>query len=148
MAKGSALAILTFLIGIGGIAVGGYSLFSTLTELGVHHTYHDSRTTPYTPPSEDTWAEIPDLSITFQVDAEESVHFLFTCTIYFEPVSGIRWNHFVLKIDDVRIYDSETTVGPTGGYSITILLFSSASVLQYNNASRCTCCCRGISKRN
>jgi len=132
MAKGSALAILALLIGIGGIAVGGYSLFSILTEPGVHRTYQDSRTNPYTPPSEDSWAVIPGLSITFQVDAGESVHFLFTCTVYFEPVSGIRWNHFVLKVDGSRIYESQATVGPTGG---TATEYHYSVALQYCNTT-------------
>jgi len=118
MAKVSALAILALIIGIGGIAVGGYSLFSVVTDSGVHRSYYATRELIYTSPSEDSWFNIPDISISFQVDAGESVYFSFTCYARLEPVSSVTTMHFRLKIDGYSIASSLTTVGPTSGTAL------------------------------
>lgn len=115
MGKGSGLAILALLIGIGGLGFGIFTYFTVnhtiQTESNVHHTYFDSRTTAYTSPAEDSWYEITDLSITFQVASGESVYFLFTCAAILSPTGGVWVMNFRLNIDDTSIPESNTIVG-------------------------------------
>ena len=132
MAKGSALAIVALLIGIGGLSVGGYSLFSVLTESGVHRTYYDQKLDTYTTPSSLNWYDIPDISILFQVDAGESVYFSFTCIALIDPLTAVAQMSFRLKIDGFSIIDSWATVGPTSTGISDIFL---SVALQWRNAS-------------
>jgi hypothetical protein len=132
MAKRSGLAIIALLFALGGVSIGVFSYISLLTEPGVHRTYYDNRITDYTTAGEDSWSDIPDISITFQVDAGESVHFLFTCRALLIPVTAITYMHFGLKIDGVVIMESRTTVGPTTA-AITNMYFSVS--LQYSDSA-------------
>lgn len=136
MGKGSGLAILALIIGIGGLGFGIFTYFTlnqnTQTESSVHHTYFDSRTTAYTSPAEDSWYEITDLSITFQVASGESVYFLFTCAAYLSPVSGVWLMRFQLNIDDTSITESRTMVGLATN-DVSYMYFSVA--LQYEDSA-------------
>ena len=126
MAKGSALAIFALIIAIGGVGLGGYLIFTQLTQQGVHRTYYDERTTAYTSGMEDSWYDIPDISISFQVDAGESVYFMFTCRANLIASSALVYMHFVLKIDDIRIIQSQVSVGHNEGATINTMSFSVA----------------------
>jgi len=141
MGKGSGLAVFALLIGIGGLGFGVYTYFTfnlTIESMqgnidafelrsSVHRTYFDNRTASYTTAAEDSFYEIPDLSILFQVDPGESVYFLFTCRAALMVPSGSNlYMSFQLKIDNVAITLSRTVVGilnPTGtGHSYSVAL--------------------------
>jgi len=135
MGKGSALGVIALLIGLGGLGFGIFSYFTlnqtivaVQTGSDVHHTYYDNNTALYTSPSEDSWYDIPNISILFQVEPGESVYFIFTCTAHLSPVSGVWLMHFQLNIDDTQISESSTTVGISTA-SVTYMDFSVA--LQY-----------------
>ena len=130
MAKGTALGIIALLIAVGGVGLGVYSVI-TLLQPGVHRTYYDERIADYTSGSEDSWYDIPDISISFQVDAGEAVHFLFTCRASLTASSGLVYMHFVLNIDGHRMLQSQTTVGHNEGGTITTIHYSIA--LQFSN---------------
>jgi len=150
MGKGSGLAVLALLIGIGGLGFGVYIYFTfnrtiesmqgdiDAFELGsyVHRTYFDNRTADYTSATEFSFYEIDNLSITFQVDPGESVYFLFTCrAILVNPTIGQLYMSFRLKIDDVAITLSRTVVGLLNPTSTTS---SYSVVLQYADSSLAT----------
>ena len=133
MGKGSGLAVVALILALGGLGIGGYMLITNMTTPGVHRSYYDERTTNYTSGSEDTWYDIPDISINFQVDAGESVHFLFTCRANLVASSGLVYMHFVLNVDDFRVVQSQATVGHNEGATINTISFSVA--LQFTNTT-------------
>ena len=133
MAKGSALAVIALILALGGVGFGAYSFITNLSAPGVHRTYYDERITDYTSAAEDSWYTIPDISINFQVDAGESVYFLFTCRANLVAAGGLVYMDFLLNIDGFRIYQSQTTVGHNEGSTINTMYFSVA--LQFRNAT-------------
>ena len=133
MAKGTGLAIFALILAIGGIGIGAFSyitLMGVQQAPGINRTYYDERIAAYTTPAEDSWYTIPGISITFQVESGESVYFMFTCKAFLDPVSAIMRMHFVLKIDGIRLYKTQMTVGPTTA-SVSECFFSVA--LQHVN---------------
>ena len=139
MAKGSALAILALIIGIGGIGVGGYALYTVLfaqptglPENMVHRTYYDERIDDYATPTANTWYNIPDINIWVQVDSGESVYFSFTCAAFIDPSSVVAQMSFRLKIDGFSIIDTWTIVGPSSTGINDIFL---SVAFQWRNAS-------------
>jgi hypothetical protein len=120
MAKGTGLVILAIFIALGGLGIGIYTMITP----GVHRTYYDERTTSYTSGAEDTWYDIPELSISFQVDLGESVYFLFTCQADLVATSGVVQMHFGLKIDGSSVTQSQVTVGHNEGSTINTMKFS------------------------
>ena len=129
MAKRSGLAILALLLALGGLGIGLYSMITP----GVHRTYYDERITAYTSTAEDSWYDIPDISISFQVDIGETVYFLFTCEADLVATSGVVQMTFGLIIDGTSITESQVVVGHNEGGSINTMKFSVA--LQYRVAS-------------
>jgi len=97
----------------------------------VHRTYYDNRTASYTAPLADSWSEVPDLLILFQVEPGESVYFLFASRVYLHPDTGTYFMRFRLIIDDVVIDQSATSVG--GAAVISYAYFS--VTLQYKDSS-------------
>ncbi|MFX1279926.1 MAG: hypothetical protein ACFFA3_10955 [Promethearchaeota archaeon] len=117
MGKGSALGVIALLIGMGGLGFGIFTYFKMnqtiqILQSNVPRTYFESRTAVYSPPLANAWYEIPDLNITFQVQAGESVYFLFTSWVYITPPgTGVLLMRFRLNIDGTSITNSLIAVG-------------------------------------
>ena len=127
---GLIILFILLILSIGGFGYWNYTMYQTIQELDQGQApqfYYANHTAVFTSASEDTYYDIPDLSISIDVAADEEVHIMFTCFASLTAVSAVTVMHFLVKIDTTQILESKVIVGYTGvlglvssEYSVTL----------------------------
>ena len=133
--SGVALALISLLIGAGGLGIGAYSYFTfgariaDLEDRSIKGIWYEEFLEDWSPTVIDTNETIPNLSITFQVKEGESVYFLFIsrAIIYTNP--GHTYLRFTFSIDGT-ILDAPFTIA--GGYNVDESFLYIPVALQYS----------------
>lgn len=125
---GIILLLILLILSIGGLVYWNYTLH--MSKVKSYYAEHDAT---FTSTSEDSYYDIPDLSISINVKKGDKVYVMFTCTASIIAVSSITLMHFLVKIDTTLIYESMVSVGYTGLSPTSPNVYSVA--LQYLDAS-------------
>lgn len=115
------------------LTIGGFGYWNYTLQVNQVKSYYVEHTAAFTSSTEDTFHDIPDLSLTFNVGKGEIVYVSFTCTATLTAVSGVTLMHFIIKLDSVQITASEVVVGYSGTLPLTYAVYSVA--LQYEATS-------------
>ena len=119
MSKSSIIAFLALILGVAGLGMGFYSIFTmqnlqlqNLPKSGIQKTWYLFESTPYYTNPVLTSIDIDDLLINFTVNSGESVYFLFSSRYYLFPTPNSEiFINFVL--DGNGLY---SPVYPSGWY--------------------------------
>jgi len=133
--SGVAIAIISLLIGAGGLGIGAYSYFTfgariaDLEEKSIKGIWYEENLADWAPLLTDTNETIPNLSITFQVKEGESVYFLFISRAIIHAYSGHTYLRFTFSIDGTILHAPFTIAG---GYDVDEYYSYIPVALQYS----------------
>ncbi|MFX1500911.1 MAG: hypothetical protein ACFFDH_08105 [Promethearchaeota archaeon] len=118
MGKGSGLAILALLIGIGGLGFGIYSYFTvnqTLVDIKsqINNSWYDVEKDPKSV-STSSYTAINDISLSVNIGTGETLHVLFTCTARIDGY--IMYLRMYLDGIYTEIEAAATRTDTVGGY--------------------------------
>ena len=119
--------IILFILLIG--SIGGFGYWNYTLQKSKVKSYYAEHAASFTTDSEDVFQDIPDLTISIDVDSGEKVYVMFTCSASLSAVSAIVVMRFIVKIDTTQISESQVVVGYTGVLGVTYIEYSVA--LQY-----------------
>lgn len=115
--SGLALAIISLLIGAGGLGIGLYSYLTfgerivDLETRSIKGIWYAEYLEDWAPMLTDTNETIPNLTISFQVKEGESVYFLFISRAIIYAYSGQTYLSFNFSIDGTILYKPFTVAG-------------------------------------
>jgi len=140
--SGVALAIISLLIGAGGLGIGVYcyltfgeriaELEGELEDRSIKGTWYAELLEDWSPTLTDTNETIPDLTISFQVKEGESVYFLFISRAIVYKYSSHSYLRFTFSIDGIILNAPYTLAG---GHNVDETFIYIPVALQYSTAT-------------
>ncbi len=133
--SGVALALISLLIGAGGLGIGAYSYFTfgtriaDLEERSIKGIWYEEFLEDWKPTVINTNETLPNLTISFQVKEGESVYFFFISRAIIWAYSGHTYLRFSFSIDGT-ILDAPFSIA--GGYGVDETFLYIPVALQYS----------------
>jgi hypothetical protein len=118
--SGKVLALVALLLALGGLSLQLYSMFIIQPDITTRKTWYAENPDSYNTDPIDSFILIPNLYVSIDLKAGESVYFLFICRAAVWENGGINYVQVNLAIDGIRIPDAVNQVQLNTGSGILI----------------------------